>query len=86
MALALLALSIHCDDGFSLLATVLLAMISSFVGLGTRSSPFRAAPIPDRMQMVLPRNDVIIHYPNVSVLSLSQLLSHRHSFGGKGCT
>jgi hypothetical protein len=66
MALALIGLSIHYHDGFSLLATIMLAMVSSFVGFGTHwSLVFREPTITEERQGAIPRSDVIIYYPNV---------------------
>ncbi|KIW35171.1 uncharacterized protein PV07_01885 [Cladophialophora immunda] len=68
MALALIALSIYYYDGFSLLATIMLSMVSSFVGFGTRWNPaFQQPKLEMGREDVIPRSDVIIYYPNGSI-------------------
>ncbi|KIY01488.1 uncharacterized protein Z520_03040 [Fonsecaea multimorphosa CBS 102226] len=68
MALALIALSIYYHDGFSLLATIMLSMVSSFVGFGTHwSLVFQEPKVEREGKGVIPRSDVIIYYPNGSI-------------------
>ncbi len=67
MSLALIGLSIHYHDGFSLLSTVMLSLVSSFVGYGTHwSLVFKEPPVSDERRDAIPRSDVIIYFPNVS--------------------
>jgi hypothetical protein len=62
----LLALSIWQDDGMSVLATVLLSLLSSLIGLGNKwelelpSRKYKKGPVP--------RGDVVIRYPKGSFL------------------
>ncbi|OAP57566.1 hypothetical protein AYL99_08304 [Fonsecaea erecta] len=68
MALALVALSIYYSDGFSLLATIMLSLVSSFVGFGTHwSLVFQESKVKENRLEVIPRSDVIIYYPNGSI-------------------
>ena len=67
MAVALIGLSVYYHDGFSLLATVMLSMVSSFVGFGTHwTLVFKEPPVTREREGAIPRSDVIIYYPNVS--------------------
>ena len=67
MSITLIGLSVHYHDGFSLLATIMLSVVSSCVGFGTHwSLVFKEPKIDDKRKGALPRSDVIIYYPNVS--------------------
>ncbi|EXJ70280.1 uncharacterized protein A1O5_06348 [Cladophialophora psammophila CBS 110553] len=68
MTLALISLSVYYHDGFSLLATIMLSMVSSFVGFGTHwSLVFQEPKVEKDRGRVIPRSDVIIYYPNGSI-------------------
>jgi hypothetical protein len=68
MAAALIGLSIYYHDGFSLLSTIMLAMVSSFVGFSTHwSLVFKEPTVTKERQGAIPRSDVIIYYPNGSI-------------------
>ncbi|KAJ9608987.1 hypothetical protein H2200_006758 [Cladophialophora chaetospira] len=68
MSLALIGLSVHYHDGFSLLSTVMLSLVSSFVGFGTHwSLVFKEPTVSDERHKAIPRSDVIIYYPNGSI-------------------
>ncbi|KIX06398.1 uncharacterized protein Z518_04374 [Rhinocladiella mackenziei CBS 650.93] len=68
MALTLIGLSAHYHDGFSLLATIMLSMVSSFVGFGTHwTLVFKEPTISRERKAAIPRSDVIIYYPNGSI-------------------
>ncbi len=62
----LLGISIWRDDGFSLLATILLSLLSSLIGLGNKWT----LQLPKRhvQNGKVPRGDVIIRYPKGSFL------------------
>lgn len=66
MAVVLVALSISYGDRFSLLACIMLSMVSSLVGFGTRTFPFQETRITDDRVGILPRHSMVIFYPNVS--------------------
>ena len=67
MSAALISLSIYYHDGFSLLATVMLSMVGSFVGFGSHwSLVFKEPPVTREREGAIPRSDVILYYPNVS--------------------
>ena len=66
LSVILIALSIHYGDGMSLLATILLSLLSSLIGLGnkwTLSLPKRSVK-----DTTVPRGDVVIRYPKGSFL------------------
>lgn len=65
MSLALLVLSIVRDDGFALCATVLLSLLSSFIGLGSRWS---LELMQRKASRRVPRDNVVIKYPNGAFL------------------
>jgi len=68
MAIALIALSVYYKDGFSLLATIMLAMVSSFAGFGTHwDLVFQEPNLDAKRDKTLPRSDVLIYYPNGSI-------------------
>ncbi|KAE8352050.1 hypothetical protein BDV28DRAFT_8357 [Aspergillus coremiiformis] len=62
MAIALLGLSIHLNDGWALVATVLLSCLSSLLGIMCKWSLALRKRVtgPDN----IPRGDVVISYPN----------------------
>lgn len=62
----LLALSIWQDDGMSVVATVLLSLLSSLIGLGNKW----VLQLPKRRVTtgIVPRGDVVIRYPKGSFL------------------
>jgi hypothetical protein len=64
-AVALVVLSIHLDDGMSLLATCLLASLSTLIGIGAKWNlvlPKRKA------KRVVPQGDVVVLYPHGAFL------------------
>ena len=66
LSVILIALSIYYGDGMSLLATILLSLLSSLIGLGnkwTLSLPKRSVK-----DTTVPRGDVVIRYPKGSFL------------------
>ncbi|CAD6591519.1 MAG: hypothetical protein ASARMPREDX12_005203 [Alectoria sarmentosa] len=64
-SLALLVLSVTRRDGFALLATVLLSLLSSLIGLGSRWS----LKLGKRQQSRhLPQDDIVIKYPKGAFL------------------
>lgn len=66
LSVILIALSIHYGDGMSLLATILLSLLSSLIGLSnkwTLSLPKRSVK-----DTTVPRGDVVIRYPKGSFL------------------
>ncbi|OAG39587.1 hypothetical protein AYO21_06231 [Fonsecaea monophora] len=68
MTLALIGLSVYYHDGFSLLATIMLSMVSSFVGFGTHwNLVFQQPRVEVGREGVIPRSDVVIYYPNGSI-------------------
>ncbi|KAL8716556.1 MAG: hypothetical protein Q9225_006127 [Loekoesia sp. 1 TL-2023] len=65
MSIALLVLSIHEGDGMAFLATILLSLLSTLVGIGSQWElvlPQRKATRP------VPPSDVVIKYPNGAFL------------------
>jgi hypothetical protein len=62
----LLALSIHLSDGMSIVATILLSLLSSLIGLGNKWE----LDLPERKfrEGQVPRGDVVIRYPKGSFL------------------
>lgn len=76
MALALIGLSVHYHDGFSLLATIMLSAVSSIVGFGTHwTLVFEEPKIAQARKEAIPRSDVIIYYPNVRLRLLHTIAS-----------
>ncbi|KAI4164406.1 MAG: hypothetical protein LQ342_002053 [Letrouitia transgressa] len=65
MSAALLALSIHRDDGFALLATLLLSSLSTLIGFSNR---WKLRLQQRTSSRAVPRSDVVIKYPNGSFL------------------
>ncbi|KAL9042674.1 MAG: hypothetical protein Q9214_003710 [Letrouitia sp. 1 TL-2023] len=65
MSAALLALSIHRDDGFALLATLLLSSLSTLIGFSNR---WRLRLQQRTSSRAVPRSDIVIKYPNGSFL------------------
>ncbi|KAL8650118.1 MAG: hypothetical protein Q9210_004012 [Variospora velana] len=65
MACALLALSIHLQDGMALLATILLSFLSTLVGIGSR---WRLVLSERKATRTVPRSDVVINYPHGAFL------------------
>lgn len=66
LSCVLLGLSIWLDDGMSVLATVLLSLLSSLIGLGNKWT----LKLPERKekQGKVPKGDVVIRYPRGSFL------------------
>lgn len=60
MSAVLLALSLYYNDGMSLLATVLLSLLSTNCGIANKWKPTPNAPRPDKHS---PPGDVVIKYP-----------------------
>ncbi|KAK7887569.1 hypothetical protein LTR67_009470 [Exophiala xenobiotica] len=68
MSIALVVLSVIYHDGFALLATIMLATVSSAVGFGTRwDLVFTEPEIQKKRENKMPRSDVIIYYPNGAI-------------------
>lgn len=68
MSVALIVLSAHYNDGFSMLATIMLSMVSSFVGFGTHwTLVFQEPKITSDRKGAIPRSDVIVKYPNGAI-------------------
>ncbi|KAL8836346.1 MAG: hypothetical protein Q9170_002960 [Blastenia crenularia] len=65
MSIALLALSIHEQDGMALLATILLSLLSTLVGVG---SQWTLVLSQRRATRPVPCSDVVINYPNGAFL------------------
>lgn len=65
MSLALLILSIIRLDGFALLATILLSLLSTLIGIGSRWSLSLGKRKADRH---LPKDNIIIKYPHGAFL------------------
>ncbi|KAL8988131.1 MAG: hypothetical protein Q9177_002745 [Variospora cf. flavescens] len=61
MSCALLALSIHLQDGMALLATILLSFLSTLVGIGSR---WRLVLSERKATRTVPISDVVINYPH----------------------
>ncbi|KIW15691.1 hypothetical protein PV08_05741 [Exophiala spinifera] len=68
MSIALVVLSVIYHDGFALLATIMLSMVSCAVGFGTRWELVFAEPeIKKERENKMPRSDVLIYYPNGAI-------------------
>ncbi|KAK4948063.1 hypothetical protein LTR10_013117 [Elasticomyces elasticus] len=68
MAMSIIALSVHYDDGFALFSTIMLSMVSCTVGIGTRwDIAFTEPKIKPERRKAMPRSDVVIYYPNGSM-------------------
>lgn len=65
MSLALLILSITHSDGFAMLATILLSLLSTLVGYGNR---WDLTLMKRRASRRLPKDDIVITYPNGAFL------------------
>lgn len=65
MSTALLVLSIIEDDGMALLATILLSLVATLIGIGSRWSLKLGKRLADR---TVPPSDVVINYPNGAFL------------------
>ena len=65
MSLALLILSITRDDGFALCTTILLSLLSSMIGLGSRWS---LQLMKRKSSRRVPKDNVVIKYPNGAFL------------------
>lgn len=65
MSLTLLVLSVTRKDGFAILATVLLSLLSSLIGLGSRWS---LKLMKRNQSRHLPEDDIVIKYPNGAFL------------------
>ena len=64
MSCALLGLSVWKRDGFALIATVLLSMTSTIVGLASRwKLIFQEENPPKDRETVIPDGDVVVYYP-----------------------
>ncbi|KAI9797297.1 MAG: hypothetical protein M1835_001315 [Candelina submexicana] len=66
MSFALIVLSVVWNDGMSLLATILLSLISTVIGIGSRWTLDLPEPRGDRR--TVPNGDVVIYYPHGSFL------------------
>ena len=65
MSLALLALSIAQNDGFALLATILLSLLSTLIGFGSR---WNLTLMKRKQNRRVPRDNIIIKYPHGAFL------------------
>lgn len=65
MSIALLALSIVRNDGFALLATVLLSLLSTLIGFGSR---WNLTLMKRKQNRRVPRDNIIINYPHGAFL------------------
>ena len=65
MSIALLALSIARNDGFALLATILLSLLSSLIGFG---SGWDLTLMQRKQNRRVPRDNIIIKYPHGAFL------------------
>ncbi len=66
MSIALIILSVIWSDGMSLLATILLSLISTVIGIGSRWT--LDLPEPPASRRPVPNGDVLIYYPHGSFL------------------
>ncbi|KAI9717916.1 MAG: hypothetical protein M1812_004443 [Candelaria pacifica] len=66
MSIALIILSVVWKDGMSLLATVLLSLVSTVIGIGSRWT--LDLPEPRSGRRPVPNGDVLIYYPHGSFL------------------
>ena len=65
MSLALLGLSIGRNDGFALLATILLSLLSTLIGFGSR---WNLTLMRRKQNRRVPRDNIIIKYPHGAFL------------------
>lgn len=65
MSVALLALSIARNDGFALLATILLSLLSTLIGFGSR---WNLTLMKRKQKRRVPRDNIIIKYPHGAFL------------------
>ena len=65
MSVTLLALSISQNDGFALLATILLSFLSTLIGLGNR---WHLNLMRRKQNRRVPKDNIIIKYPNGAFL------------------
>lgn len=65
MSLTLLALSIAQNDGFALLATILLSLLSTLIGFGSR---WNLTLMKRKQNRRVPRDNIIIKYPHGAFL------------------
>ena len=65
MSVTLLALSISQNDGFALLATILLSLLSTLIGFGSR---WNLTLMQRKQKRRVPRNNIIISYPHGAFL------------------
>jgi len=94
-SVAILALSLHYNDGMALVATVLLSFLSTLIGLGNK---WRVQLVKKRVEGWTPPGDVVIRYPKGSFLvvkctedvarelyfapeNIQYLISHRQAYG-----
>ena len=65
MSITLLALSISQNDGFALLATILLSFLSTLIGLGNR---WNLTLMRRKQNRRVPKDNIIIKYPHGAIL------------------
>ncbi|KAL2038103.1 hypothetical protein N7G274_009050 [Stereocaulon virgatum] len=65
MSLTLLALSIHRNDGFALLTTILLSLLSTLIGVG---SLWKLELMQRRANRRVPKDNIVIKYPHGAFL------------------
>jgi hypothetical protein len=67
MTAALIALSVVYNDGMSLLAVILLSLVSSILGIASQWEVVIPPVAANRGAEALPSSDVVIYYPNGSI-------------------
>ncbi len=65
MSIALLGLSITLNDGFALLATILLSFLSTLIGFGSR---WNLSLMQRKQNRRVPKDSIVIKYPNGAFL------------------
>jgi len=84
MSIALFVLSIVWDDGWALLAVILLSSLSTLIGLGSKWSLELAKRTAIRK---VPKSDVVVVYPNGSILVIkcSEFIARALFFAPETC-
>ncbi|KAE8380174.1 hypothetical protein BDV26DRAFT_279681 [Aspergillus bertholletiae] len=85
MSIALLGLSIHLDDGWALIATVLLSLLSSLLGIMCKWSLKLGKRVTGRED--IPSGDVIICYPNgaFTIVECDEMVARPLFFAPERC-
>ena len=65
MSITLLALSIQRKDGFALVTTVLLSLLSTMIGVGSR---WKLSLMQRKAHRVVPKDNIVIKYPHGAFL------------------